>query len=298
VTHSSPELLVEGLGFPECPRWFDGHLLVADMMTKQISKISLDGDRQVFAELPNRPAGMGVLPDGSLLVASMLDCRLLRFGAGSCTEYADLSSLTRGLLNDVVVDSGGRIYVGDTIGNRNADGTISPEPGEPSTHIHLVGPDGSARTVARDLRVTNGLVVTPDGRTMIVAETFGSKLTAFTIAPDGSLVDRRPFADLPGEVPNGIALDAEGAVWVSSHNGRFLRVFEGGRIADAIDVPGHPGCMAIACILGGPDRRHLFLVSADFGSTRMPTYQDWLDNLLRTGRVDVTEVDVPGAGWP
>jgi sugar lactone lactonase YvrE len=298
VTHSSPELLVEGLGFPECPRWFDGHLLVADMMTKRISKISLDGDLQVFAELPNRPAGMGVLPDGNLLVASMLDCRLLRFEAGSCAEYADLSSLTRGLLNDVVVDSRGRTYVGDTIGNRNADGTISPEPGKPSTHIHLVGPDGNARTVARDLRVTNGLVVTPDGRTLIVAETFGSKLTAFTIAPDGSLVDRRPFADLPGEVPNGIALDAEGAVWVSSHNGRFLRVFEGGRIADVIGVPGHPGCMAIACILGGPDRRHLFLVSADFGSTRMPTYQDWLDNVLRTGRVDVMEVDVPGAGWP
>jgi sugar lactone lactonase YvrE len=293
------DLVVSGLGFPECPRWYEGHLLVSDMMTKKLHRISESGEMSVVAEFPHRPSGMGVLPDGSLVVASMFDCRILRLDGDGFSEVADLSALTPGLLNDIVVDGSGRVYVGDTIGDRNDDGTVTPAPGPPSTNIITFTVGAPPRIVARGLGITNTMVVTPDERTLIVAETAARKLTAFTIDDDGSLSGRRLFADLPDEVPNGIALDAEGAVWVSSHSGRYLRVIEGGRVAETIDVPGNPDCIAIACIHGGADRRQLFLLSCEFpNGRRMPTLQDWLDNVLRTGRVDVTTVDVPGAGWP
>jgi sugar lactone lactonase YvrE len=287
VSFREPDLLVKGLGFPECPRWHDGRVWVSDIMTRQVLNIALDGTTTVFAELPNRPMGLGFLADGDVLVVSMEDCRLLRYRDGQPTEVANLESITVGLLNDLVVDGSGRAYMSNTgrklgIGDRKPAGISTFAPGEPP------------RVVASGLNLTNGMVVTPDRSTLIVAETEGARLSAFSITDDGSLADQRVFAELPGEVPNGICGDAEGAVWVSSHNGAFLRVMEGGTICDRVEVAGGPERMATACTLGGDDGRQLFMASCD----RLPSHQDFLANIERTGRVDVVTVDVPGAGWP
>jgi sugar lactone lactonase YvrE len=278
------ELLVSGLGFPECPRWFDDHLWLSDYHTKQLLKISADGLVSVVLENPERVGAVGFLPDGAYYVVSMEDRLVFHHAEGVTTEVADLSAVCPAWLNDSVVDPHGRVYVDDTIGM-----------GADLTKIILVGLGIAPRVVATDMRGANGLVITPDGKTLIAAETFASRLTAFTITDDGSLEDRRLFADLGEEAPNGICLDAEGAVWVSSHHGRFLRVLPGGAIADVIEVPGGPQCMAVACMLGGEDRRQLFLCSADYSGQRMP---DLFGANPKTGRVDVVTVDVPGAGWP
>lgn len=298
--HGALELVVKGLGFPECPRWHDGHLWVSDMMTKQLLKITSDGDLSVFAELPNRPGGTGFLPDGSMYVVSMQDCRLLRYDGDACAEVADLADITDGWLNDLVVDGRGRVYIGDTKGRRNSDGTVTVTEASAAAPTRIMSflPGQEPRVVAGDMEVANGIVVTPDERTLIVSETVARRLTAFTIADDGSLVDRRVFADLPDEMPNGITADAEGAIWVASHNGSFLRVLDGGEIVDRIEVPAGSSYLGVACILGGQDRRQLFLCSAEFEGRRMPTQEALYENVLRTGRVDVVTVDVPGVGWP
>lgn len=297
---SAPELVVKGLGFPECPRWHQGHLWVSDMMTKQVLEISRDGAVSVFTELPNRPGGTGFLPDGSMYVVSMQDCRLLRYDGDSCTEVANVAGHTDGWLNDLVVDGRGRAYLGDTKGRRNSDGTVTVTEASAAapTRIMAVLPGQAPSVVATGMEVANGLVVTPDERTLIVSETVACRLTAFTIADDGSLVNRRVFAELSGEMPNGITADAEGAIWVSSHNGCFLRVLDGGEITDRIEVPGGPSYLGVACVLGGDDRRQLFLCSAEFEGRRMPTQEALYENVLRTGRVDVVAVDIPGVGWP
>jgi len=279
-----PDLVLGGLGMPECPRWHDGRLWISDHPMKQVLTVGPDGVPSRFATVPNRPMGIGFLADDSVLVVSMEDARLLRYAAGNCSEYADLSDVTVGLLNDLVVDGRGWAYASNT--GRGAHFQLERKP----ANIGLFIAGHKPRIVASDLSLSNGLAITPDGSTLIVAETLGERVTAFTITNDGSLRDRRVFADLPGEIPNGICLDAEGAVWVSSHAGRFLRVMDGGKTVDAIEVPGGAHRMAIACMLGGADGRQLFLVSVD----DLPRTEE----MLGTGRVDVVSVDVPGAGWP
>jgi sugar lactone lactonase YvrE len=282
-----PELVIGGLGMPEAPRWHDGKLWFVDHPMKQVLTVGPDGKTTLFADVPTRPMGIGFLPGGVVIVVSMEDARLLRYEAGEAgtvTEYADLSAVTVGLLNDLVVDGRGWAYASNTGRRTDPDAERAP------ANIGLFIEGQAPRVVASGLRLSNGLVVTPDGSTLIVAETLGARLTAFTIAGDGSLTGQRVFADLEGEVPNGISLDAEGAVWVSSHQGRYLRVMEGGKITDTVDVPGGTHRMAIACMLGGEDGRQLFLVSVD----ALPRTEE----MLGTGRVDVVTVEVPGAGWP
>jgi sugar lactone lactonase YvrE len=181
------------------------------------------------------------------------------------------------------------------MGTRTPEGPLTPPEGDFFTQILLVGVGLEPRVVADDVKNANGMVITPDGKTLIAAETVARRLTAYSIAPDGSLSDRRLFADLGEETPNGITLDAEGAVWVSSHNGRFLRVQDGGNVVDTIDAPGGRNYMAVACVLGGADGRQLFMCTADYGGARMPLI--WGPN-PHTGRVDVVTVDTPGAGSP
>ncbi|HJQ45714.1 MAG TPA: SMP-30/gluconolactonase/LRE family protein, partial [Amycolatopsis sp.] len=242
---SGPEPLLTGLGFPECPRWHRGRLWVSDMMTKQVLEISGEGTVSVFADLPNRPGGTGFLADGSMYVVSMQDCRLLRYDSAGHTEVADVAGLSDGWLNDLVVDGRGRAYLGDTKGSRNSDGTVTVTEASAAapTRIIAVLPGQSPRVVATGMEVANGLVVTPDERTLVVSETVARRLTAFTITDDGSLADRRVFAELPGEMPNGVTADAEGAIWVASHNGCFLRVLDGGEITHRIAAPGGAGCL-------------------------------------------------------
>jgi len=284
-----PEPVLDGLVFPECPRWRDGRLLLSDMPTKQVLELAADGKVTTFAEVDLWPMGIGFLPDGSTLVVSMEDCRLLRYDGDTCSEYADLSGVSVGFLNDLVVDGLGRAYASNT-------GRDSARKGERRPANVVLHQEGSApRAVASGFEISNGLVVTADGATLVVAETEGARLTAFSIAEDGSLTDRRVFAELDGEVPNGICGDAEGGVWVASHAGRFLRVLDGGRIVESIAAPGDGDRLAVACALGGDDGRQLFLTTAH----HMPSYEEMVGEAVdRTGRVDVVTVDVPGAGWP
>jgi sugar lactone lactonase YvrE len=277
------EVLLGGLGFAEGPRWHDGRLWFSDMGAARVMAVDLDGRAEVVLEVPTRPSGLGWLPDGRLLVVSMRDRRVLRLESdGEVVVHADLADLASFDCNDMVVDGLGRAYVG------NAGFDLSARPLEVrAAEVVLVTPDGEARVVDDEVVFPNGSVVTPDGSTLVVAETFGQCLTAFTIAEDGSLTDRRTFASLRGTSPDGICLDAEGAVWVADANGSAcLRVREGGEVVDRVDTG--RGCFA--CMLGGADRRTLFLMTAEgFEGAAIRR---------RTAAIEVVEVEVPGAGYP
>ena len=280
----TPSVLLEGLLFPECPRWHEGKLWLSDMSAYKVQTVDLDGRLETIASVAERPAGLGFLPDGRLMVISMRNRRLLRLEADGLGEIADLTDLTTGNLNDMVVDAEGRAY----IGNFGYDYDSSPMSLRP-TNIVLVTPDGRARSVADGLIFPNGMVISPDGGTLIVAETFASRLTAFTVTPDGSLTDRRSFAELGGPLPDGICLDADGAVWVGSPTtGEFLRVVEGGTVTHRVPVPGK---WAVACMLGGSDRLTLFLCTAE------TTPEDQSKDKSK-GWIETVRVEVPGAGYP
>jgi sugar lactone lactonase YvrE len=276
-----PETLVDGLRFPEGPRWHDERLWFSDMHSQQVLAVDLDGRVETIATVPQDPSGLGWLPDGRLLVVSMRDRRLLRLDPTGLTEVADLSAVAPHHCNDMVVDERGRAYVG----NFGFDLHAGQAP--VGTTLALVEPDGRFGVAAEDLRFPNGTVITPDGRTLVVGETFGACLTAFDVAEDGSLSGRRVWARMEGAVPDGICLDAEGAIWVASPvGGAVLRLREGGEVTHRIEVEHE----AFACMLGGPGRRTLFICTA--------ASSDPSRTQARTGRIERVEVDVPGAGLP
>lgn len=275
-------LVAEGLAFPEAPRWHDGKLWFSDFYTHKVMCIGADGKPMDVAEVPAQPSGIGWLPDGRMLVVSMTDRRLMRQDAGGLVLHADLSALASSHCNDMVVDRHGRAYVG----NFGFDMFAQEE--ERPAELILVMPDGTACVVADQLQFPNGCVITPDERTLIVAETMGRRLTAFDIAEDGSLSNRRVWADMGEATPDGICLDAEGAVWVASPpTQEFLRVREGGEVAQRIDVPDQ----AIACMLGGADGRTLYLVTGRVSRAPRALAE-------RPGRIEAVRVRVPGAGRP
>jgi sugar lactone lactonase YvrE len=276
-----PEILIDGLRFPEGPRWHEDRLWFSDMHDHRVLAVGLDGNRETIVEVPNDPSGLGWLPDGRLLVVSMRDRRLLRLDAEGLAEVADLSSLAKCQCNDMVVDGRGRAYVGNFGFDLHLGDSPTP------TNLILVEPDGSARSVAEDLRFPNGTVITPDGRTLVVGESFGGCLTAFDIAEDGSLANRREWARMEKAVPDGICLDAEGAIWVASPvSGEVLRLREGGEVTQRIEVEHQ----AFACMLGGAERKTLFICTA---ASSDPKQTD-----ARTGRIEFVEVEVAGAGRP
>lgn len=284
---SPTRVLRDGLRFPEGPRWRDGKLWFSDMHAGVVLTVDLDGRSETVVAVPHEPSGLGWLPDGRLLVVSMQDRRLLRLDPEGLALVADLSPYATWHCNDMVVDAHGRAYVGNFGFDLHGQAPLVP------ANLVLVAPDGSAEVVASELLFPNGTVITPDGRTLIVAESFGARLTAFDIAADGRLSDRRIWAQLtPGPdgrtpVPDGICLDAEGAIWVASPvTGEVLRVREGGAVAQQIPVDR----MAIACMLGGPERRTLFVCTSEA--------LDPAATERRTGRIEAVDVDVPGAGWP
>lgn len=275
-------VLLDGLVFGEGPRWHDGQLWFSDMHAHRVMTVNLDGKTETVAEVPGQPSGLGWLPDGRLLVVSMTDRRLLRLDPDGLTEAADLRELASYHCNDMVVDRQGRAY----IGNFGFD-FIAQQPFAPA-EIVLVTPDGNARVVADEMAFPNGSVITPDGRTLIVGETYSARLTAFDIKPDGSLTGRRVWAQLEQAVPDGICLDAEGAIWVASPmSAEVLRVREGGEVTHRIKV----STQAYACMLGGPERRTLFVLTAE---TTNPDEA----RAKKSGRVETVEVDIPGAGLP
>jgi sugar lactone lactonase YvrE len=291
---TTPQILLTGLVFGESPRWHDGRLWFSDMGANEVRTVDLDGRSEVVADVPGMPMGLGWLPDGRLLIVSSQDGRLLsRDSDGTLTTYADLSGLGSGHpWSDMVVDGRGNAYVGN-IGFDFPAGDVKPG------ILALVTRDGAVRQVADDVLFPNGMAVTPDNATLILAESYAHRLTAFDIAPDGGLVNRRAWAELgEGVPPDGICIDAEGAVWtgVGSFDANDVgRVLDGGEVLDrvALDMP------CFACMLGGEDRRTLFMLTADW---RMG--QGFEDNVARlttgprTGRLLTAPVRVPGAGWP
>jgi sugar lactone lactonase YvrE len=275
-------LLLDGLAFPEAPRWHDHKLWFSDMYDHQVKTVTLDGATEVIATVPHQPSGLGWLPDGQLLIVSMEDRCLLRLDPQGLTMVANLQDLAPFHCNDMVVDLHGRAY----IGNFGFD-LFEKQPVQ-STVLILVTPDGEKRIVADDLRFPNGCVITPDGNTLIVAETWGTCLTAFTRAADGSLSNRRVWAPLPKISPDGICLDAEGGIWVASPRGsEVLRVCEGGNITHRYAMSEQP----VACMLGGSDRRTLFILSG-------PVIRREEGLALRRGRIEIARVEIPGAGLP
>ncbi len=276
------EVLVDGLAFPEGPRWREGRLWFSDMHHHVVMTVDPGGKTEEVVRVEQRPSGLGWLPDGRLLVVSMVDRRLLRLEGDELVEHADLSGLATWHCNDMVVDGSGRAYVGNFGFDLDGGGTPC------KACLALVHPDGSAEVAAEELRFPNGTVITPDGGTLVVGESFGACLTAFRIGEDGRLSERREWARLEGAVPDGICLDAEGAIWVASPiSDELLRVREGGEVTHRVPT----GRKAIACMLGGDDGRTLFALTA---KTTSPGEA----RELRSGRIECMPVEVPGAGWP
>lgn len=276
---------VKGLAFPEGPRWHDGALWFSDFYSRLVSRVTPAGRVEPVIEVPGQPSGLGWLPDGRLLVVSMLERRLMRLDGGRLTEVADLSALTAGPCNDMLVDAQGRAYIGNFGFDLQAGAPFAP------TGLVMVTPQGEARVVATDMHFPNGTVLTPDGRTLVVGESYGQRLTAFDVQPDGTLAKRRVWAQLHGKGlgPDGICLDAEGAIWLASPVTReVLRVREGGEITHRIPT----GEQAVACMLGGDDRRTLFILT---GRVLVTPEQSLAQ---RGGAIHTVRVEVPGAGLP
>jgi sugar lactone lactonase YvrE/uncharacterized membrane protein YkvA (DUF1232 family) len=282
---SMPELhtLMTGLVVGESPRWRDGRLWLSDMGANEVVAVDLEGGSEVVARVPATPMGIGWLRDGRLLVVSALDGRLLRREPdGSLVTHADLTGLADHAWSDMVVDGRGNAYVGN-IGFDFGGGEFAPG------IVAMVTPDGSARQVADGVAFPNGMAVTPDNQTLILAESYANKLTAFDIAADGGLSNRRVWADLGDGVPDGICLDADGAVWYGDvPNRRCVRVREGGAVPQTLDLD--RGCFA--CTLGGVDRRTLFLMAAEFSPASMAGEGP------PTGQVLTAQAPAPGVGWP
>jgi sugar lactone lactonase YvrE len=276
------ETLIEGLGFPEGPRWREGQLYFSDFHQRRVVRARLDGTAVTAAALDDVPSGLGWTPSGDLLVVSMLKRALLRQTADGFQVVADLRPWTVAGANDMVVDEVGRAYVG----NFGFD-FRSGEPPRPTVLLR-VDPSGEVVVVADDLLFPNGVVLDDDGRRLIVAETYAHRLTAFDVAGDGSLTRRRVFAQLGDEIyPDGICLDAEGQVWVAAaRSGQVLRVQEGGRMTASVRASS--GSNAYACMLGGDDGRTLFVCSAPGLRPTDPP----------AGRIEIARVDVARAGRP
>lgn len=275
------EVVLDGLAFPEGPRWHDGRLWFSDMHAHEV--VALDprtGARETIVEVPACPSGLGWLQDGTLLIVSMEDRRLVKLVAGALVEHADLSSIATFHCNDMVVDWLGRAYVGNFGFDLHQRAEMVP------ATLARVDPDGSVHAVADDMGFPNGSVIYDT--TLVVGESFAGRLTAFEIGDDGSLANRRVWAQLDGAVPDGICLDAEGAIWVASPtSNEVLRVREGGEVTDRIALDRG----AFACMLGGADRRTLFICTSHSSDPVESAVQ-------RSGRIEAARVSVPGAGLP
>jgi sugar lactone lactonase YvrE len=281
-----PELrtLLSGLSFGESPRWHEGRLWFCDWGAEELIAVDLQGNSELICRVPSFPFCIDWLPNGRLLIVSARDRALLTMKPdGSLVTHTDLSGLSDYPWNEIVVDGRGNAYV-------NGIGFDFPAGEEFATGVlALVAPDGSVQQVADGVAFPNGMVVTPDNSTLIVAESYGNRLTAFDIAPDGRLSGRRVWADLDGGVPDGICLDADGAVWYADvPNKRCVRVRQGGEVLQTIDLD--RGCFA--CMLGGVDNSTLFMVAREW---RGP---ESMADGARPGQVLTVEAPAAGAGWP
>lgn len=275
------KVFLNGLALGESPRWHEGRLWFSDWVAGEIVAVDLQGRREVVLRFESFPFSFDWAPDGRLLVVN--EQRILRREAdGSLTTYADLSALCDKRWNEIVVDGRGFAYV-NNVGFDFPGGAFAPG------LLAVATPEGAVRRVAGGVAFPNGMAVTPDNRTLILAESYGKKLTAFDIGADGGLSNQRIWADLGDGVPDGICIDAEGAVWYADvPNRRCVRVREGGEALGVVKAD--RGCFS--CALGGPDRSTLFIVAAQ-----------WLGAggkaaMTRAGQALTAAAPAPGAGWP
>jgi sugar lactone lactonase YvrE len=283
--------VISGLGLLESPRWHDGRFWVADWTAGLIRAIDPSGHIEVVVEHQSLPMCFDFLPDlpshQALLLTSSAQRAVLRRADGTLARYADLSSLSPHGPNDIVIDGRGNTYVN----NVNFDFAAGPPAGAPAPgFVALVTADGRARVVADDLAFPNGMAVTPDNATLIVAESYRHRLTAFDIGADGSLSNRRVWAAVGEHSPDGICLDSDGAAWYADVGGRCcVRVAEGGQVMDRVQLDRG----AFACMLGGDDGRTLFVVAAHW-----PGPQNLMHHSAWDGSVLEVRAPAPGAGWP
>jgi sugar lactone lactonase YvrE len=280
-----PKVLLSGLGIPESPRWHEGRLWFSNWIDRQVVAVGLDGKPEVMLtrDPDSHPMGYSIdwLPDGRLLVTG--DKLRRQEPDGSMVTHAEQPA------NEIVVDGRGNIYLNGADFNFVAG--EAPRPG----YIKLITPDGELRQVAGDIQFPNGMVITPDDRTLIISESFAGRLTAFDIGADGSLSGRRVFAD--GLGPDGICLDAEGAVWVSTAGFSVARIAEGGEVVQRVELAENRAPFAL--MLGGPARRTLFIMTAEWRAADGHVANlDRLTNGPRTGEILTLQVSVPGAGRP
>jgi sugar lactone lactonase YvrE len=280
-----PQVLMTGLVFGEQPRWHEDRLWFSDWGTQEVIAVDLEGDSEVILEGTSFPLCVDWLPDGRLLVVSAREGLLLRREPdGSLVTHGDLGEVSDPPAgNELVVDGRGNAYV-----NGGGFDLMAGEEFAPGI-VALVTPDGLARQAADGIAFPNGMLVTADGSTLIVAESYASRLTAFDIGDDGGLSNRRVWADLQDGVPDGICLDAEGAVWYGDvPNKRCVRVREGGEVLQTIELD----CGCFACALGGADRRTLFMMATEWNGPAAMFAGP------RTGQVLTAHAPAPGAGWP
>jgi len=283
ATQDGLQTVLGGLTFPEGPRWHEGRLWFSDFYTHRVIALSDEGWAETMAHVPQQPSGLGWRPDGTMLVVSMLDRALMRVERGELVREADLSGLAGGPCNDMVVDAVGRAYVGN-FGFDRYKGEA-----ERAAVLVRVDPDGSVHAAADGLMFPNGAVITPDGKRLIIGETRGHRLTSFDMGAEGGLAGRRVFAQFEDVWPDGICLDAEGAVWVADPRGhRVVRAVEGQGVVQTIRMA--EGRHAFACMLGGADRKTLYICTSTASGPGMAAKRD--------GAIEAVRVEVPGAGLP
>ncbi|MFX1573413.1 MAG: SMP-30/gluconolactonase/LRE family protein [Promethearchaeota archaeon] len=269
------DILIDGLKFPESPRWHNDKLWFSDMDQHKVMTTDMNGNLEVVVETPHRVSGLGFLPDDKLLIVSMEDNRLLKLDPEGLTEVADMNSFNPILSNDMVVDRLGRAYVGNFGFDYFNNATFLP------TFVLLVLPDGTIKKVADDMACPNGAVITPDNKTLIIAETFSTRISAFDIQKNGSLSNRRIWADFKSVAPDGICLDNQGGIWAAAPGRhRVVRVLKGGEITHIVKVE-HD---AYACMLGGPNLTTLFVATSAYSRDK--------------GRIEIVEVEYLKAGIP
>lgn len=243
----------EGVDFGEGPRWHEGEFWYSDFYQQRVYALAADGTRRTVVEIDDRPSGLGWLPDGDLLIVSMTNRQVLRWNGTTTTVHADLSEIATWHCNDMVVSADGTAYVGNFGFDLEAAQKFVP------AHLAGVRPTGETFVAAEGLAFPNGSVITPDGKTLIVGQSFGGDYRAFDIAPDGTLVNNRQWAEIPGTAPDGCALDADGGIWFSDALGsQVIRVTEGGTVTHTVPTP----APTFACALGGDDGRTLFILCA------------------------------------
>jgi sugar lactone lactonase YvrE len=282
MTATKLSTLHDGGRYFEGPRWHAGRLWFVDCMERTLLSLAPSGECEQHAKFDDTPCGVGVLPDGRLIVLTMFRKRLLAWRNGGLSPYADLSDIATGTIDDMIIDGLGRAYVGDL-------GFDLPPPPDRGAvgRIILVMPDGATRVVADGLRFPNGIAVSADNSRLVVAEMEGGCLVDYDIEADGGLKLRGRFGQLKS--PDGICLDREGAVWVASFEGdAFIRVSPAGVELQRIETPGR---RALACVLGGPERRTLFCLNA-------ATSYEELRQRKSSSRIDAVDVEIPGAGNP